>query len=265
MLPSLAGSVRLGGGFTVRGTLHEQVMRPQYFDIVRYRRVHPPTTSINEGNPNLGPTAIRTAAAALDFRHEAVGELSFEVYQTKVTDFFYSAQRYEFIDGEQYSVARVENGDEGTVRGFQVQWSRTFSLRGPVRRLSPAVAYTFSDSEATVPTRPADRLTLPERSRHLVRAELGWDAGSIGGIWEITSQSEALDEVGTGIDRDTYRGRVFSLDARLWWRMNADYRVTLSATNLTNAPERAYEGDPLRVTRNQYASTTWRLGIEGTF
>jgi TonB-dependent receptor len=264
-LPSLAGSLRLGGGWTLRGTLHEQVMRPQYFDIVRYRRVHPPTTSINEGNPDLVPVSIRTAALAADYRHERIGELSVEVYRTTVADFFYSAQRYEVIDGEQYNVARVENGDEGTVSGFQLQWSRSFALRGPVRRLAPALAYTFSDSEATVPTRPGDRLTLPERSRHLLRAELAWEAGRLGGAWEVASQSEALDEVGTGTDRDTYRGRVFSLDARLWWRLESGYRVTLSATNLTNAPERAHEGDPLRVTRNQYASTTWRLGVEATF
>jgi outer membrane cobalamin receptor len=240
-------------------------MRPQYFDVVRYRRVHPPTTSINEGNPNLRPTSIRNAALALDYRSAAVGEVSFELYRTKVTDFFYSAQRYEVIEGEQYSVARVENGDEGTLQGFQVQWSRTFALSGPVKKLVPAVAYTFSDSEATVPTRPEDRLTLPERSRHLLRAEVVWEAGRIGGAWEVTSQSEALDEVGTGLDRDTYRGRVFSLDARLWWRLNARYRATLSALNLSDAPERAYEGDPLRVTRNQYSATTWRLGVEGTF
>ncbi len=265
LLPSVAGSLRLGGGWTLRATLHEQVMRPQYFDIVRYRRVHPPTTSINEGNPGLGPVSIRTAALAAEYRHAQLGEFAFEVYRTKVTDFFYSAQRYEVIDGEQYSVARVENGDEGTLRGFQVQWSRVFALRGPVRRLTPTIAYTFSDSEATVPTRPADRLTLPERSRHLLRAELGWEAGRLGGTWEIASQSEALDEVGTGTDRDTYRGRVFSLDARLWWRLASGYRLTLAATNLTDAPERAYEGNPLRVTRNQYAATTWRLGVEATF
>ena len=265
LLPSLAAAVRLGGGWTLRGTVFEQVMRPQYFDIVRYRRVHPPTTSINEGNPNLRPTSIRNAAVAVDYRSAAVGEISFELYRTKVTDFFYSAQRYEVIDGEQYSVARVENGDEGTLQGFQVQWSRSFALSGPVKKLVPAVAYTFSDSEATVPTRPDDRLTLPERSRHLLRAEVAWEAGRIGGAWEVTSQSEALDEVGTGLDRDTYRGRVFSLDARLWWRLNARYRATLAATNLSDAPERAYEGDPLRVTRNQYSATTWRLGVEGTF
>lgn len=249
----------------MRATLHEQIMRPQYFDIVRYRRVSLPTTSISEGNPRLGPVSIRTAALAAEYRSARAGEVAVELYRTNVRDFFYSAQRYELIDGEQFSVARVENGDEGTVQGFQVQWSRAFAFDGPVRKLIPTVAYTFSDSEAKVPTRPADNLTLPERSRHLLRAEIVWEANRLGGAWELLSQSEALDEVGTGLDRDAYRGRVFSLDARLWWRLSPRYRATLSATNLTDAPERAYEGDPLRVTRNQYSSTTWRLGIEGTF
>ncbi len=265
VLPSLSGAFRLGGGWTARATLHEQIMRPQYFDIVRYRRVSLPTTSISEGNPKLEPVSIRTAALAVEYSSARAGEVAVELYRTHVRDFFYSAQRYELIDGEQFSVARVENGDEGTVQGFQVQWSRAFVFDGPVQKLVPALAYTFSDSDANVPTRPSDRLTLPERSRHLLRAEVVWEAGPLGGAWELASQSEALDEVGTGLDRDTYRGRVFSLDARLWWRINARYRATLSATNLTDAPERAYEGEALRVTRNQYSSTTWRLGVEGTF
>ena len=118
-----------------------------------------------------------------------------------------------------------------------------------------------SDSEARLPTRPADRIPLPERSRHLLRGELAWSLGRWRGSWQVTAQSAALDEVGPAANRDGYRERVFSLDASLGWAPAAGWEATLTAENLTDAPERAHEGDPLRITRNQYSGTVWRLGV----
>jgi TonB-dependent receptor len=265
-LPSVAVGYTFSPRWAVRATAHEQVMRPQYFDIVRYRRVHPPTLSLTEGNPNLRPTTIRSLATAVDYTTARFGEIAAEVYWVEVTDFFYSAQDFELIDGALYTASRVENGDEGKIHGFQVQWSQTWRTAG-VGTWRPAVGYVYSDSEATVPTRPADRLWLPERSRHLLRTALGWE--SAGGKWgagaELTSQSVALDEVGPSLERDGYRDTVFALGVNTWWRPTVADRVTLALNNLTNAPERSYEGEPRRATRNQYSTMTARLGWERRF
>ena len=129
-------------------------------------------------------------------------------------------------------------------------------------RIDPSVSYTYSASRAMVPTRPADRLTLPDRSKHLLRASLGWARGVVGGSFDVSSQSASLDEVGPVASRDGFRDDVFSFDAGGWWQVTPRWRATLAGTNLTNAPERSYEATAFRVTRNQYSSTTWRLGVE---
>lgn len=264
LLPSAAVEWRITPAVTTRVAAYDQLMRPQYFDIVSYRRVAQPTLTISEGNPALEPTSIRTCAWAVEWRNRGVGVVGAELYATQVSHFFYSAQRFETIDGDIYTTSRVENGGDGTIRGLQLQWTRGYT---PVAGLSvsPMAAYTYSESEADLPTRPADRLTLPERSRHLLKVGVEWALASVGGSVDWGYQSKALDDVGPSLDRDGYREAVKSLDAALWWKVARRWKATLSAQNLTDAPERSYEGKPTRVTRNQFSSTTWRLGAEARF
>lgn len=263
-LPSVAIARKLAAGFTSRAAYFEQLMRPQYFDIVAYRRLNPPTRTLTEGNPALRPTSIRTAVVALDAELRNFGDWAFELYATEVEDFFYSAQDYETVDGEIYTASHVANGSTADLRGFQVQWSRAWTVLSPLR-IESSAGYTYSDSEARLPTRPQDRIPLPERSRHLLRGELAWSIGRWRGSWEVTTQSAALDEVGPAANRDAYRERVFSLDASVGWRPTEGWNTILTAQNLTDAPERAHEGDPSRITRNQYSGTVWRLGVERTW
>lgn len=128
-------------------------------------------------------------------------------------------------------------------------------------RIDLSVSNTYSASRATVPTRPAGRLKRPDGSKHLLRAALGWARVAVGENFDVSSQSASLDEAGPGASRDSYRDDGFSFDAGGWWQVTPRWRATMAGTNLTNAPERSYEATAFRVTRNQYSSTTWRLGV----
>jgi hypothetical protein len=99
----------------------------------------------------------------------------------------------------------------------------------------------------------------------LLRTALGWERGKFGATTELALQSVALDEVGPSLERDGYRDTVFSLGLNLWWRPTAADRLTLALSNLTNAPERSFEGDRRRATRNQYSTMTVRAGWERRF
>jgi TonB-dependent receptor len=260
-LPSLAVGYRLSEQWAVRATAHGQVMRPQYFDTVNYRRVHPPTRTLSEGNPDLKPTTIRTVAAAVDYAAPRTGDWSAALYTMAVDDFFYSAQRFETIEGAVYTASRIENGDTGSIHGFQVHWTQVWR---PARSGTwrPTLAYVYSASAATLPTRPADPLPLPERSRHLLRVALAREAGPWNASAELSRQSPSLDDVGPSLERDGYRDTVTSLSLQVGWRPTERDRLSLAVQNLTNAPERSYEGGALRATRNQYSSPTARLAWE---
>lgn len=262
-LPTLALGLDASESWALRGSYFEQLMRPQYFDIVNYRIIRTGMLQVDEGNPRLAPTGIRTLSFAADYRHARLGALSLELYRLAVDKFFYTAQKPELVEGVIFTNKRVENGGKATLQGFQAQWSRESRVAGFT--LSPSAAYTYSESEAEVPTRPADELTLPQRSRHLVQLGLEWSRGRFGGSGELSYQGRALDEVGPGPDRDIYRDTSVSLDAGLWWQVNPTWRATLAAQNLTDHPERSYEGDPQRAVRNEYLATTLTLGVRARF
>lgn len=262
-LPTLDIEWNLSPRWTLRATKHHRLMRPQYFDIVNYRRVSGTIFTIREGNPGLSPVGIDTWALAADYRNPWLGAFSMELYSVSGNGFFYGAQRFEVLNQQLYSVSRVENGGRGTLRGFEAHWDRTFG--SDKRTWTTALAYTFSDSEAKFPTRPGERLPLPERSRHHLKGRLDWTFGSFGGNASFAFQTVSLDQVGPGADRDIYRDKVSSLNAGVWWRWNERWRARISVLNLMDAPERSFEGNPLRLVRNQYAFRAWRIGVEATF
>ncbi|MCC5806086.1 MAG: outer membrane beta-barrel protein [Opitutales bacterium] len=263
-LASLSLAYRPTPAWTLRTAAYDALMRPQYFDIVEYRRVALPTRTISEGNPALAPTAIRAYLLAAERTGLPVGDIAVELYRIDVDDFFYTAQRFEFIDGVEFSRSRVENGDSGRVSGFQIQWQNDLPPLPGDARATLSTAYTYSQSSASVGTRPDESFALPERSRHLLRTNLRVRRNGLTATAEFSYQSSALDQLGESAGRDIYRGDVLSLDAALAYTAG-DYTLSASVTNILNHPERAYAGEPARATRNQYSSQIIRLGIAAQF
>lgn len=263
-LGSLSLEYHPAAEWKLRAAAYDALMRPQYFDIVEYRRVALPTRTISEGNPALAPTSIRTYLLAAERTGLPVGDIAVELYRIDVDDFFYTAQRFEFIDGVEFSRSRVENGDSGRISGFQIQWQCDLPPLPGKTRATLSTAYTYSQSTASVDTRPGEAFYLPERSRHLLRTSLRVRRNGITATAEFSYQSTALDQLGESAGRDIYRGEVIGLDATLAYTTGA-YTVSASVTNLLNHPERAYAGERARATRNQYRSQIIRFGVAAQF
>lgn len=245
------------------------LMRPQYFNIVDYRRVSIPTRTISEGNPNLAPTEIDKLRFSWTKENEQIGTFSAEAYLISIENFFYGSVSEETIleEGQPvlYRVSRVENGDKANIKGLELQWSKTVSEFAFFDKASATLAYTFSDSDATVQSRPNDDLPTPERSDHLLNLKLSGTIGNLTSGIEFVYQSEALDDLGSSFDQDEYREPVVRLSLRNRYKINQSTSVSLNLSNLTDHPERSYEGSPIRVTRNQYSSWFGTFGLVKTF
>lgn len=254
--------------WAVRAAYYQVLMRPQYFDIVEYRRVAAPTRTISEGNPNLQPTLIDNFAIALDWDGGAFGEWSFEVYEKRIRDFFYGASTKESLDGETYSVSRVENGESGSLRGFQVQWSGALAdWPGAGQKLSMDIGYTYSEGEARLPDASGAMVTIPmpERSRHLLRTALSWRAAKWSYATAFSYQSQALDGLGESRAEDGYRKPVIEWDHTVSRTLREGWSLRLALSNILNHPERGYDGMALRVTQNQFSFFSVRAALVGRF
>ena len=265
ILPTIEVTYEINDTTRIRASAFELLMRPQYFNIIAYRRVNIPTRTVSEGNPYLEPTSIRKARVAWIKDLENKGSLSIEAYGIDIENFFYGAVSDETIleNGvpEAYRVSRIENGDGGRIHGLELQWKQPLPSAFGIEKANLTVAYTYSDSDATLPTRPNDRITVPERSRHLLKTTLQANIGKLAATIDLAYQSEALDGVGNEYAKDEYREPVITTELGLRYPISKTLSLYANFFNLADHPERSYENDPFRVTQNQYSSWFSVLGF----
>ncbi|MEM6708595.1 MAG: outer membrane beta-barrel protein [Pseudomonadota bacterium] len=264
VLPSVELSYALTTDLQVLATAYRVLMRPQYFDIVDYRRIIIPVSRIQEGNPDLVATTIDNYAVALEYRSAQLGSLAAELYRKSINDFFYDAISNEVLDGILFDVTRVENGETGRIDGFQLSWDQSIEPDAlTVDRLSFETAYTYSNSRATIRTADGStrRITVPERSRHFLTGSVSATLGS----WRFglrgSYQSVALDNVGNAAGRDRFRRYFVQVGANIGVTVFEDWRLDLRLNNLTNHPERSFDGASRRALLNQYAFPSAQLSI----
>lgn len=266
-LPSFELEYRATDRLTLTATQYQSLMRPQYFDIVEYRRVILPISRIQEGNPDLAATTIDSLALAMEYRHPAFGTLSAEWYQKSVSDFFYNAISNELLDGVLFDVNRVENGRDGEIQGFQLAWdvSREKPLPG-LDRVQFETAYTYSESFANIAdaSGASRKISMPERSRHFLSGTLRLARGPWNASVTGSYQSRSLDNVGNAAGRDRFRMRFVQVGANLSRSFADSWNVALAVSNLTNQPERSFDGESRRVLLNQYSFVTSNLTITRT-
>ncbi|MDQ8182393.1 outer membrane beta-barrel protein [Pelagicoccus sp. SDUM812005] len=268
-IPSAEVSYEASSEVTWRAAWFQLLMRPQYYNIVDYRRISIPTRSISEGNPELSPTEIDKLRLSWTKTNPTLGSLSIEGYLINIENFFYGSVSEDTIleegDPVIYRVSRVENGDTANIKGVEIQWQKTVKDFALFDSATASIAYTYSDSEASVQSRPDDVLPTPERSEHLAKLSLSGTAGRFTSGIELSYQSEALDDLGSSYSQDKYREAVINLNARSSYRMDEKTSLGISLSNLTDHPERSYEGSPLRVTRNQYSSWFGTFNVTRSF
>lgn len=261
LLPSLELRYQLTPSLRIELNYFEQLMRPQYFDTVRYRRINPPTRTIREGSPDLQATTIANWFAGVEYQHKQLGKLYGGLYYNDIADFFYDSRITEELDGIVYDVSRVENGNEGFIRGVQTYWSQQFTHTG-LALIDIKASYTYSDSEANLVNRV---ITIPERAKHRLMINLlvkdsQWQYSS-----NLTWQSNALDDVGADAQQDTIRDKVLLWSQSFSWQFNEHLSSKLSLNNILNYPDRSYLAEQKRVINNLYSGTTAKLSMRYQF
>ncbi|MEM1433937.1 MAG: TonB-dependent receptor [Pseudomonadota bacterium] len=263
-LPNLELSFAPTDQLTLSAAYYRALMRPQYFDIVDYRRVILPIFRIQEGNPELTATTIDSLAVAFEYRSARFGTLAAEWYYKDVVAFFYDAISNEVIDDVLFDVTRVENGGDGMIQGFQVSWE--VSAENPLPfldQLNFSSAYTYSQSEADIAdaSGATRTISMPERSRHLLNSRISVSKGPFRAGLNGSYQSQALDRVGNADGRDRIRRYYVQVGANLGLRFGQGWDLGLTLSNLTNHPERSFDGESRRVLLNQYSFASAALTL----
>ncbi len=265
-LPSLSVTWKPASNMSFSASAYRQLMRPQYFDTVSYRRISPPVRSISEGNPSLSATVIDSLSAGFSWQGSSGNSVGFGIYHKSISDFFYDSVRNEDIDGITYDVSTVDNGNKGFIRGAQL------SARGVLPDIAGvsialSLAYTYSDASAKINDAlgRVREIDLPERSRHLLRAGVQLSRDKTTANLALRYQNRTLDDVGETNSQNEYRAYALDWRLSLQQRVRENWVVSLSAANLSNHPERGYDDSSARVTNTLYSYRLYNAKLTRKF
>ena len=237
---------------------HQQIMRPQYFDIVNYSREMEAFRRIDRGNPSLAPARIDTVSGGLSF---SSGDVSvwLELFKKSIENFAYRSTTAGLVRGEIYRIRSIQNGSRASISGAQV--AANFSLpttQLPIDTASISLRYTYSDSEAILATRST---AFPERAKHFGNATFNISKGPFRLQTRLLGYSRTLESIGEDTWQDQYRSKVMAISHTLSFKTESALQFGLSVTNPLDRPERTTEQTDLRVVKNEFSGSLYKLSI----
>ena len=237
---------------------HQQIMRPQYFDIVNYSREMEAFRRIDRGNPALAPARIDTISGGLSLSRDGVS-VRVELFKKSIDNFAYRSTTAGLVRGEIYRIRSIENGSRASISGAQV--AANFSLptgQLPIDSASMSIRYTYSDSEAVLSTRST---AFPERARHFGNATFNISKGPFRLQTRLLGYSRTLESIGEDTWQDQYRSKVVAISHTFSFKTDSALQFGLSVTNPLDRPERITEQTGLRVVKNEFSGSLYKLSI----
>ena len=237
---------------------YQQIMRPQYFDIVNYSREMEAFRRIDRGNPSLAPARIDTVSGGLSFSSGDVS-VRLELFKKSIDNFAYRSTTAGLVRGEIYRIRSIQNGSRASISGAQV--AANFSLpttQLPIDTASISLRYTYSDSEAILATRST---AFPERAKHFGNATFNISKGPFRLQTRLLGYSRTLESIGEDTWQDQYRSKVMAISHTLSFKTESALQFGLSVTNPLDRPERITEQTDLRVVKNEFSGSLYKLSI----
>ena len=237
---------------------YQQIMRPQYFDIVNYSREMEAFRRIDRGNPTLAPARIDTISGGLSLSRGGVS-VRLELFKKSIDNFAYRSTTAGLVRGEIYRIRSIENGSRASISGAQVAANFSLPTRHlPIDTASMSLRYTYSDSEAILATRST---AFPERARHFGNATLKISKGPFRLQTRLLGYSQTLESIGEDTWQDQYRSKVMAISHTLSFKTDSALQFGLSVTNPLDRPERITEQTDLRVVKNEFSGSLYKLSI----
>lgn len=252
-LPSFNARARLTDNLFLRFAAAKQLTRPSFADLSPNLTLSVGTQGLQgrAGNPDLKPLRSKSLDLSLEYY------LSPEAY-------VYAAGFYKKVDGfiqvvvnddepvnlpdyPTYTTARVsrpQNGDDGTIKGFEVGGQAFLDfLPGLLSGFGVQANYTFVDSKVPGPV-VGTTLPLTGLSKHSANAVLFYEKGKFRARVAYNWRDDFLETAqGGGAGALPVFNKSFgTLDASIGYRFNEHLDLSIDASNLTRARLDSYFG-----------------------
>lgn len=250
----------------LRAAVTRSMARPNYYDLVPFQLILEEDSEIVRGNAALRPTLSSNFDVMLEHYFQSVGVVSGGFFYKNLTDFIFPFTFGETRGGELFDVLEPRNGEAARVSGVELALqNRLRALPAPLDGFGVHANYTYTDSDAVLPERAADRLRLPGQARHVGNVAVWYEKAGLSARVSLNFRGRALFEVADNAAEDIYLDANRQLDLTVSQALTGNIRLYLSALNLTDQPLRFYEGSPDRPIQEELYNWWMSLGARLSF
>ena len=278
-LPGVHFRHELAKNLILRESYNKSYGRPSLNDIARGRSESIATSgviSISEGNPLLQPSDSDNFDVQLEWYNDKGGLYSVALFHKKIKNFTYSqVTRFNALDAEgrpiaaaggQHTHTQPLNGPGAKNTGVElIARQRLYFLPGPLKGLSADLSATFTDSDAPIPGREADKIPLRGFSDYLFTSSLSYAWGNFRARADYRFRSEYIESLEGSIIEDEWFSAREQVDAEVSYRLGKGMSLFASGTNLTHRPRVAYTGQKVYPEDVEYSGRKYTFGIEYKF
>jgi TonB-dependent receptor len=231
-------------------------------------------TSFSVGNPNLKATTANSFDLSLEKYLNSGGVVSVGVFEKLLanviaprTTYYANGYNQNGISLPGITQANTFSNIDGnsTVNGLEFNYVQKFDkiIDGALGGLGTAVNFTLVNSR--VEQNPGEFSTLPGTSKNIANASIFYDKYGFFARVGLNYASASLYSTGSNVANNTYYDSRTFLDASLGYRVNKNYQVYFSASNLLDQPMTYYVGEPSQLLQREFYGPTFKAGVNFNF
>lgn len=231
------------------------------------------------GNPDLKPYRATQYDLTAEWYFATASQLSLSVFKKDVSAFTTITQ---FTEEHQeapnntltgpaaytYLVSRPNNGTEGKVDGFEVNYQHALSfLPAPFDGLGYSLAYTYADSKTpNIDALTGKVLPLPNSSKESLSAVGYYEKGPFSGRIAYTHRSSYLmQQQAATAGGSLYAAARSQWDASASYKLNDQIRFTIEAVNIGKDLNSFYVNDKSRLFSSYMDDRRIYFGVSATY
>lgn len=285
-LPSLNMALNASDDVVIRFAANRTMTRPTLNDIAPAVSVFPTTLSANSGNPDLQPFRSNNLDLSLEWYIGGEGLLSAAIYYKDIETFITKDVISKVINcgdirndsgenvcGSEFQVNTPVNGDDGKLKGVELQYQQPFTfLPEPFDGLGALVNITLSDSERTGSDGKARPLQGQSETSYNIVGYYEKDDFTARVAYSYRSDYQNAGRNGFDYVTDAY-GQV---DLSLRYSINANFEVFFEGLNMLEEDVYVYAArtnengsvnDYGKVLNQEYSTQgrILQLGVRGSF
>jgi TonB-dependent receptor len=270
--------------FDVRLAATKTLSRPNYFNLVPFRKIDFDDRAINEGNPNLLPAIAWNYDVYLSF-YNNYGLFTIGGFYKEIDGISYI--RTTTIEEGYYNqwelTSPVNSEYMSTVKGFEIDIQTNLrQLPSPFNGIILYANYARIFSETYFPVRRevgrggppfflpvfVDTVRsgkMPGQTDHLANFTIGYEKGGFTGRLSLFIQPKSLFQVGEIEEEDIYTSSYQRWDLALQQELGRGISVFGNINNISNQPEGSYYGKEKFPLEEEFFGWTAELGVRYKF